>query len=367
MSRSQTIDRPFLFIVAALAFFGFFIFISASLGLLAREGASFSTVALSQAFLGLVLGTIAMLVLARVPQYHFWRVYSAHVFVAAVILSLLVFIPGIGFEYGGARRWISLGPLSFQPAEFLKTAFVIYAAALAAKAREQITTVRGGVLPLGAMLAIVAIILLLQPNTSTLVIMLIAATGIFITAGGRFRDVGIVIAAGLLVLSVLVLTRPYVRDRFMTFMNPAADPLGASYQVQQSLIAVGSGRWFGRGLGQSIQKFEYLPEPIGDSIFAVAAEEFGFLGAAILVILYGLFAYRGLAVASHAKDRFGGLVVVGIVILVVSQSFINIAAMLGLIPLTGTPLLFVSKGGTALFFTLAQMGIILNVSKYARK
>ncbi len=367
MTPVKSIDRPFLIIVAALSVFGFFIFISASLGLLVREGASFSSVALTQAFLGLFLGTIALLVFARMPHYLFWRTYSFHLFIAAIILSLLVFLPGIGLEHGGARRWINVGPLSFQPAEFLKMAFVLYAAALAAKAKEKITTFRGGVVPFAIILAIVAVILLIQPNTSTLAVITLASGGIFIAAGGRFRHVALVALAGIVLLGVIFLVRPYVRDRVMTFLNPADDPLGSSYQIQQSLIAIGSGKFFGRGPGQSIQKFEYLPEPIGDSIFAVAAEEFGFVGSTILIVLFGLFAYRGLVIAVKAPDRFGGLMVVGIVILVVSQSFINIAAMLGIVPLTGTPLLFVSKGGTALFFTLAQMGIILNVSRYGRK
>jgi len=156
-------------------------------------------------------------------------------------------------------------------------------------------------------------------------------------------------------------------ERVLTFLDPGRDPLGSSYQLQQSLIAVGSGEVAGRGFGQSIQKFEYLPEPTGDSIFAVAAEEFGFIGSTILVGLFLAFAYRGLHIARTAPTQFGGLLVLGLVILIVVQSFINIASMLGLFPLTGMPLLFVSQGGTALFFTLLEAGVILNVSKYRRK
>ncbi len=366
MQRAKKIDRSFLLVVAALTILGFFIFISASLGLLAREGASFASTAFSQAFLGVFLGSVALIICARIP-YHFWRVYALHFFVLSIFASLLVFIPGIGFAHGGAHRWISLGPLSFQPGEFLKLAFVLYAAGWASGAKTDIATFRRGVIPLCIILTVPAIILLLQPNTSTLAVMLMAAAGIFIVGGGRFRDVGIVLFIGIVLIGFLVLFRPYVRDRFMTFLNPASDPLGSSYQVQQSLIAIGSGGIFGRGLGQSVQKFDYLPEPIGDSIFAVASEEFGFVGSLSLVTLFALFAYRGLSIAARARDRFGGLLVTGIVILIVSQSFVNIAAMLGIIPLTGTPLLFVSKGGSALFFTLAACGIILNVSKFTKR
>ena len=155
-------------------------------------------------------------------------------------------------------------------------------------------------------------------------------------------------------------------QRVTTFLNPAADPLGAGYQIQQSLIAIGSGEMFGRGFGQSIQKFSYLPEPIGDSIFAVAAEEFGFVGSVALVALFLLFTLRSLKIATRSPDMFGGLLATGIVILIVSGSFMNISSMLGVIPLSGLPLLFVSHGGSAMIFTLAQVGIIANVSKFRK-
>ena len=153
----------------------------------------------------------------------------------------------------------------------------------------------------------------------------------------------------------------------MTFIHPANDPRGSGYQIQQSLIAIGSGGITGRGFGQSVQKFNFLPEPMGDSIFAVASEEFGFAGAATLITLICIFVIRGLRIAARAQDVFGGLLVLGIVILIGAQSFLNIAAMLGIIPLSGLPLIFVSQGGTAMLFALAEVGIILNVSKHQKK
>jgi cell division protein FtsW len=152
-------------------------------------------------------------------------------------------------------------------------------------------------------------------------------------------------------------------DRVMTFLQPSADPQGSGYQINQSLIAIGSGHWVGRGFGQSIQKFSYLPEPIGDSIFSVAAEEFGFIGSVCILLLFLFFAFSGLKIAARSPDYFGGLVVVGIVILIVSQSFMNIASMLGVMPLTGEPLLFISHGGSAMLFALAEVAIILNISR----
>jgi len=362
----RVIDRPLLIATAILVIVGFFIFSSASLGLLAREGASFSSVAARQFALGIFGGSIALFVLSSI-DYRFWRKYALYIFLFAIGVTLLVFVPGIGFEYGGAQRWLSLGPLtSFQPAELLKIAFVIYLATWLSGVRDKLRTISYGLLPLVVMLGIVGAILLAQPDTGTFLVIFITAVAMFVAAGARIRDVFAIGGIALAGLVALTFIHPYIKERLLTFFNPAIDPLGASYQIQQSLIAIGSGQFSGRGFGQSIQKFEYLPEPIGDSIFAVFAEEFGFIGSVLLIFLFLFFAFRGLRIAAEAPDRFGGLLAVGIVILIVSQSLINIASMLGVLPLTGLPLLFVSHGGTALFFALAEVGILLNISKFRR-
>jgi cell division protein FtsW len=168
-------------------------------------------------------------------------------------------------------------------------------------------------------------------------------------------------------MASLVMYRPHLLDRVTTFMHPAEDPTGSGYQIRQSLIAVGSGGIAGRGYGQSVQKFSYLPEPIGDSIFSVAAEEFGFIGSVFILCLYVLFAVRSLIISARAPDRFGGLIIIGFVILLVVQSFMNVASMIGVMPLTGRPLVFMSHGGTSLLFALASVGIMLNVSRYQLK
>jgi cell division protein FtsW len=196
--------------------------------------------------------------------------------------------------------------------------------------------------------------------------MVAAAFAMFIAAGGRFRDFVVMTVLGVCLVMLLAYTRPYIKDRIMTFANPSLDPQGAGYQIKQSLIAVGSGGLIGRGFGQSIQKFEYLPEPIGDSIFAVYAEEFGFAGSVLLIIFFAAFALRGYRVATHAPDLFGMLIVVGITTLIIMQVVLNIASMLGLMPLSGLTLPFVSHGGTALLVTLGAIGIVLNVSKYQK-
>lgn len=359
------IDRILLTIVVILVGGGFLVFASASLGLLARSGASFSSVASSQVLFGIVGGGLAVLALSQV-YYRNWRQYAFYIFLATIALSLLVFTP-LGFSYGGAQRWLDLGPFSLQPAEFLKLGFVIYLATWLSGMQKQLTNAMTGALPFFSIVGGVGVLMLLQPDTDTFLIMATAATAMFVAAGGRWRDVGVAALVTMLLIAILAFTRPYVMDRITTFLNPEADPLGSSYQVQQSLIAVGSGGWVGRGYGQSIQKFEYLPEPIGDSIFAVYAEEFGFVGSTILVALFAAFTFRGYRIATHAKDAFGMLLVVGLVTLIVVQAFLNIAAMVALAPLGGLPLPFISHGGTALLATLASVGIILNVSKYQKR
>jgi cell division protein FtsW len=208
---------------------------------------------------------------------------------------------------------------------------------------------------------------LLQKDTDTFLIMVAAGVAMFFVQSGRWRDVLVMGVATVVLIGCLALVHDYVKNRLMAFIDPDSDRLGAGYQVNQSLIAVGSGGFLGRGFGQSVQKFEYLPEPIGDSIFAVYAEEFGFVGSVILVLLFSAFVFRGYRLATHAPDDFGMLLVVGLVTMIVLQAFLHIAAMVKFAPMLGLPLPFISHGGTAMMMTLAAVGIILNVSKYQKK
>lgn len=359
------IDRPLMIIIALLIIVGFFLFSSASLGLLAREGARFSSVAFSQLVLGIGFGSLALFIITRI-HYRFLKQYSIYFFAFSAILTLLVFIPLFGFSSGGATRWISLGPISIQPAEILKIGTILYLATYLSNMRGKLDKFITGIIPFALVLSIPAIILLLQPDTSTLVVIAAAGSGMFFAAGARWRDILILLLAAILALGVLVAIRPYVLDRITTFLHPAADQLGSGYQIKQSLIAIGSGKIVGRGFGQSVQKFGYLPEPTGDSVFAVAAEEFGFIGAVLIIGLFIALVVRSLWIAVRAPDYFGGLVVIGITLLISTQALINISSMLGVIPLTGLPLPFISHGGTAMLVMLASMGIVLNVSKYAK-
>ncbi len=361
----HSLDRTLLILTVTLVIVGFLIFSSASLGLLARDGARFSSVALNQVLFGIIGGGIAFFI-ASTLHYRWWRQYAFYIFVFTLLLTLAVFIPGLGLEHGGALRWIHVGSFSLQPSELLKIGFTIYMATWLSGMKKHIGDFTKGTIPFVLLVAGVGVPLLLQPDTDTYLIMATASVAMFITAGGKVRDVIIMGLIGVLLITVLAYTRPYIQERIQTFFNPAHDPQGSGYQIKQSLIAIGSGGFLGRGFGQSIQKFEYLPEPIGDSIFAVYAEEFGFLGSVVLIVLFAGFALRGYRIATHAPDLFGMLLVVGIITIITAQVFLNIAAMLAIAPLSGLPLPFISHGGTALLVTLGAVGIVLNISKYKK-
>lgn len=357
-------DHVLFITVMVTVALGFVVFLSASLGLYARDGAEFTRVALTQAG-GIVIGFLALVATSNIP-YTFWRKYALVLFILATAGMALVLLPDIGFLHGGSRRWIILGPISIQPGELFKVAAVIFYAALLAKHRARIKQWKTSIIPLAVLSALSATLFLLQPKVGTLIILLVTLGVMLVASGARLRHISAFVLAALPIIALIALSLPYARERLEVFWDPGAEPLGSGYQIEQSLIAIGSGEWFGRGYGQSIQKFTFLPEPIGDSIFPVAAEEFGFLGASLIILLFLLIIYRGFLIAIRAPDYFSRLLVLGLVILIAVQSFVNIAAMLGSLPLTGMPLVFISHGGTAMVTALASIGIILNVSKYRR-
>jgi cell division protein FtsW len=358
-------DRIFFTLVLGIVFAGLAIFSSAALGLLARQSGSVSEDILFQAGFGLGLGLVALFAARAIPLA--WLKRSApYVFIATLLFTALVFVPGIGFHAGGATRWINLRFTTVQPAEFLKIGFVMALAWWLAPRARQLANPKKGLLPFIAFLAIPGILLLAQPNTSTTLLIVITGAMMYFAAGAPWRDFGILALIVILALGVIIVARPYARQRIETFFNPSANSLGSGYQIQQSLIAVGSGGFLGKGLGQSVEKFNYLPDPDGDSIFAVFAEETGFIGATILLALFVALAARGIVIAGNSRDLFGGLIAFGFSFIIVLQAFSNIGAMLGIIPLTGLPLPFISHGGTALIAVLFMCGCILNVASYRK-
>ncbi len=364
MTAKRPFDWFFFSIVLTIVGMGVFFFVSAAFGVMARNMAKFTGILFNQFVFGVGLGLIGLYIASRI-HIAWWKKMSLILFLVGVVLSFTVFIPGIGFEHGGAKRWVHLLGISFQPSEFLKFGAVLYMAAWCAALRDKLHDIRFGLLPLLGILGIAGTVLLLQPDTGTFLVLASGVVAVFIAGGGRWRDITILVVIGVLALGGLILARPYLMDRITTFLNPD-DTHGAAYQIRQSLIAIGSGGILGRGFGQSVQKFNYLPEPIGDSIFAVIAEEMGFVGAGALILMYLLFAARGFYLASHAPDHFSGLFIAGIVTLIVVQSLLNIGSMLAVTPLTGVPLVFVSHGGTALALALFEVGVVLGISRYRR-
>ncbi len=366
MHKSVSGDRVFFLIVVILIVGGIATFASAALGLLARPDAGLGRLAFTQLALGLIPGLIALLILRFSPQ-----ALLAHaapwIYVLTLLATALVFVPGIGMNLNGATRWINLGFTTIQPGEFLKIGVVLMLAFYLAKNKGKLADFSKGLVPFLLIVGIPSLLLLLQPNTSTTLVIGVAAVVLYILAGAPWRDIFIIGLLGVVLLAGLLFARPYLMERITTYFDPSRDPLASGYQIQQSLIAIGSGGVIGRGFGQSAQKFNYLPEPVGDSVFAVFGEEFGFVGATLIILLFSAFAARGFSIAADASTMFGSLAAAGLTLIITLSAFLNIGAMLAVLPLTGLPLPFVSHGGTALLAALASVGIILNVAAHRKQ
>jgi len=318
-----------------------------------------------QLIYGVLPGLLALYAFSKL-DYRFWKKVAVPLFFVSVIFLLLVFVPGIGSRIYGASRWIQLGPFSFQPSEMAKLSIIIYLAAwLESRGMQRIKDVFEGLLPFLGIMGLIGFLIIKQPDTGTLGVIVISSFAIFFISGAKIKHLASLGMVGVLMLWILIKIEPYRLDRISAFLDPGADPQGIGYQINQALLAVGSGGLFGVGLGHSRQKFNYLPEPVGDSIFAVIGEELGLIGASILVILFVALAMRGMKIAKNSPDMFGKLLASGITVWVVAQAFINISANIALVPLTGIPLPFISYGGTSLVFLMAAMGILLNISKHA--
>lgn len=314
-----------------------------------------------------VLPGIAALFFFQRFDYHRLRQLSVPFFALAILFLILVFVPGIGTELYGASRWLQFGSFSFQPSEMAKFALVLYLAAwFASKGEKKIRDLFEGVLPFLVILGSASFLIIKQPDMGTMIVVVLIALSLFFVSGARLSHLMGMLIFGCTALFLLIKTAPYRLDRFMVFLHPELDPQGIGYQINQALLAIGSGGLFGLGLGHSRQKFNYLPEPVGDSIFAIIGEELGLIGAAFVIVLFVAFALRVLKIARHSPDMFGRLAAVGIVTWIIGQAFVNIAAITALIPLTGIPLPFISYGGTSLVFLLSAVGVLLNISKQTR-
>jgi len=360
------VDRLLLGLTLVLAVGGFIFFISSALGIFAINESKFNNMVLNQSIF-LLLGIFLLFVVSIYGSYEHIRRYALPFFALALVMCFMVFIPGLGFEHGGARRWLNLGFITLQTGEVLKIAAVVYCAGWYSLFQNKIQEFKYGLFPLICVLGLSALALLIQPDTDTYAVLAVACVSIYFAAGGSWKDISILAIAGVGGLGVLVATRPYLLERFITlFSNAKVDIYNEGYQMYQSLIAIGSGGVFGTGIGQSVQKFGYVPEPAGDSIFAIISEEVGFIGAVTVAILFTLLFLRIIYIAKRAETNFGGLLALGIGMLILTQVAFNTYSMIGLIPLSGLPLPLISHGGTALLLTLLQIGVILNISKTMR-
>ncbi len=319
-----------------------------------------------QMFQGVIVGGILFLVTYSV-YYKTWREYALKALVITIILLVLVFIPGLGKTVHDSTSWISIFGFSLQPTEFVKLTFLIYLATWFEGRRvHEIKDFNAGLKPFIVVLLIVSGLILAQPDLGTLSILIALSLAVYFVAGASIAHLVGLGAVGVSAFWGLVLVAPYRMNRIRAFMNPDLDPLNVGYHINQALIAIGSGGLIGVGLGQSRQKFSYLPEAPSDSIFAIIGEEMGFFVSIIVIVAFIFIAYRGYMIAKKTPDLFGKFVAVGITTWIVIQACMNIGAMVGLLPFTGVTLPFISYGSSSLAATMCAMGILLNISRHTK-
>src|SRR4051795_1870369 len=280
----------------------------------------------------------------------------------AFALTVAVMLPGVGVTVNGATRWLAAGPVQFQPSELLKVALVVYSASLLSTRHRQIQTLGGLCKPLLLVVGAACLILLKQPDMGTALVVLFATFCLMIAGGARRRDLGIILGALAFLVLIFAIVEPYRRARLMSFVDPWKDASGDGFQSVQSMIAIGSGGMFGRGLGESVQKIFYLPEAHTDMILAIIGEELGLIGVSAVAALYGLIAYAGLRAAKLARERYAKLLAVGVTSVILCQAILNFFAVMGMAPLTGVPLPFISYGNSNMIVLLGAMGLLLGVA-----
>lgn len=303
---------------------------------------------------------------ARSIHYPRLRMLTVPLLILAGLLLVAVFVPGIGRAAGGARRWIALGPAAFQPVELAKLAVLLYVAQFVASRGPEVRDLRRGVLPPLAVTAALAVLVLRQPDTGSALLLGVLTMTVLFIGGARLRHLTLVAGLVAPVAAAVIALADYRVTRLLAYLNPWQDPQGSGFHTIQSLLAFGSGGLLGDGLGAGRQKFFYLPERHTDFIFAIVGEELGLLGTMGVLLLFALFAYRGYRIARAAPDRFGLLLASGITAAITGQALFNMGVATGLLPVKGIPLPLVSYGGSSLIMTMIQIGVLLNISQYAR-
>lgn len=352
-SQKQNTDYFLIFIVFGLVLFGLLMVYDASVVEAYHKFAD-KHYFLKNQLIWAGIGLASSLIFAKI-DYHRWQVFAAPLMFMTITLLALVLIPSIGIKVLGAKRWINIAGVSLQPGELAKLAFVLYFAAWLSKEKR--------LLPLLLVAILTLTLILLEPDLGTAVVVIFSGFLVYFVSGAPFLHLILSTVLGFLAVSLLIYLSPYRRRRLMTFFDPSKDPLGASYHIRQILLAIGSGGLWGVGLGKSRQKYEYLPAATTDSIFAVIAEETGFMGSLLVIIAFLFLIWRGIKIAKEAPDFFGQLLATGIIGWIATQALVNLAAMVALVPLTGVPLPFISYGGSSLVVTLTGMGILLNIAQ----
>lgn len=356
-------DYLIAIVVAMLTATGLVVVYSASFAIGLNDYGNVNFFVTRQA-IGAAIGATLMVSLARLPYWHLARM-SPLILLAALIGLFAVLIPGIGVNSNGAHRWIGLGPLPpFQPAEFAKLAMVIYIAAWLAAKGDQVRQISLGVLPFVLMVGLVGGLIMLEPDMGTFLVIVLTTSTMFFVAGAAITHVVTLAGAGVACLSLLIAVEGYRAERFLSFLYAERDPDGKGFQILQLLIALGSGGMRGLGLGESRQKFFYVPGAHTDGIFAILGEELGFIGAVAVLALFVTLVARGIRAALRTEDDFGHLLAVGITCWIAYQTLINIGGITRSLPLTGIPLPFLSYGNSALIATMAGVGVLLSVSRF---
>ncbi|NMC51353.1 putative lipid II flippase FtsW [Candidatus Kuenenbacteria bacterium] len=320
-----------------------------------------------QLLFGFLPGAFFFYVMSRI-DYRFWKRIAPLLFLFSIGLLGLVFIPGIGSTSGtNAKSWINIFGFSLQPAEIVKLTFLLYLSAWLERRREKVKDFAYGFLQFLIYLGLIATLVILQPDIGTVSIIIFTSIVVYYAAGAQISHLFLILIGAVAGFFALIKIAPYRLARLTAFLDPSADPQGVGYHIKQALLAVGSGGLLGLGLGQSKQKFQYLPEVAGDSIFAIMAEELGFIIITIFIVLFLALFLRIIKVASKTDDLFGHLVAVGVAVWILGQFFVNVGAMLGILPLTGLPLPLVSYGGTAMMVTMAAVGIVVNISRQTQE
>jgi len=361
--KAKKPDYIFALIVILLTFFGIVMISSSSMVIsFEKYGSNYHYVI--RQLISLAVGIVSLFITYSI-DYRFWKKIAFWMFLMTVILLILVFVPGIGHQFGGAQRWIGYGKFIFQPSEIIKLSFIIYLAAWLDKKGEGIKAFLTGFIPFVVLIAVIGFLIMKQPDLGTMTVIMVTAAAMFFVSGADLLHLSLGLGALTALTIVIIKAAPYRMQRFLVFLNQTNDTQGAAYHINQALLAIGTGGLWGLGFGQSRQKYLYLPQAPTDSIFAIIAEELGFIRAGLVLVAFLFLGYKGFQIAKNAPDNFAKLLAIGITGWILIQTFINIGSMLNLLPMTGVPLPFISYGGSALIVLLAAVGIMLNISKHS--